>query len=203
MKLSLRPSGNGRCAVPRLSASLCAILTTLLLFACASAQAQWTRSNTYYGASFVTSVTHNTTPTKTVNSGTGTADIESSSTTTNDQNGYSAAGHLYGYVYQDFNWGGQGSTDLFYDAAESVSGSGGSASSSAGDISGATDPPYTPSYSAASPQGHGGGAFGFSAPPTTYTTKEWMQVDTTAYYPRSATAKATIVFGIHVFDPGP
>lgn len=202
MKLSPCPYG-GRCAASRLNVPLCTILTALLLFACVSAQAQWTTGNTYYGVSTVTSTTSNTTPTKTASAGTATMSLTSA--TTNDQNGYRATGSIYGYVYQVFNWGGgQGSTDLYYDAAESVSGSGnGSASSSAGSTSGATDPPYTLSYSASSPRGHGGAVLLFDGQPTTYTCKEWMQVNTTAYYPNSATAKATVVFGLHVFDPGP
>ncbi len=199
MKLSPHPNGCGRCAASRLSTPLSTILTALLLFACVSAQAQWTRGNTYFGASTVTQADSHTTVTKTADSGSGTGTGGLNSVPTNDYNGYMASGKLYGYVYQDFNWGGQSPKGLWYYSAESISGSipgyNGSASSSLDHTSGATSYPYTLSYSSSSP--FTGGGYSSDAPPATYTAKDWMQVATTAYYPSSATAKATVVFSVY------
>ncbi len=204
------PFGCDHRAVPRLTIPFCAVLTALLFLTCASAKAQWTVGNTYYGVTTVTDVAPYTTSTKTASAGTATMSLNSVPRQVSgyDTTGYETSGSQYGYVYQDFVWGGgQGSTDLYYDSAETVSGNcsaGQSASSSLSYASGATSSPFTLSYSASSPRGYGGAALGFSGTPTMYTAKDWMQTAThAAGFPSSATAKATVVFGIHVFDPGP
>ncbi len=195
MKLSPHPNGCGRCAASRLSAPFCAILTAMLLFACASAQAQWTKGNTYYGASTVTQADSHTTPTKTANSGTATIGLQS--VPTNDYNGYMASGKLYGYVYQDFIWTGpqpQGNMQVGITESDSgsiTSGSSASAQSSVDAHSDATNQPYTLSYSGTYPRlfGTTGGSRGIS------TNQIWISVQTQVYYPSTGSATSTVTWG--------
>ena len=180
------------------------LVAALALSAALPAKAQWTRGNTYYGVTFVANASSRTTVTKTADAGTANIALNSVPIQPSgyDTSGYTATGNLYGYVYQDFVWGGQGPTGLMYRSAESVSGSctiGKSASSSLDHTSGATSTPYTLSYSASSPLAGGGASF-YGFPPTTYTAKEWMSATTYASgTPSSATASATVVYSVYSF----